>query len=167
MGRQLIEKLFNPVLLSRAVNIRDLLLWQAGKIQLYLHRRNGKSDQEKRSTQAAFSYCFISSLITKEAGYATLEPWQGLCWKYETQMNQLSKPGLPLIKLAPSCWIAFLECNLQWQLGGIINYAHLMFSLPPAPSGLVNNPVEIPSFPLQFTTQGTKLSRKQSLYKQI
>lgn len=42
MGWQLIEKLFNSMFLSRAVNIRDLLLWQAGKIQLDLTRRNAE-----------------------------------------------------------------------------------------------------------------------------
>lgn len=36
MRWQLVQKLFNPVFLSRAVNIRDLFLWQAGKVELNL-----------------------------------------------------------------------------------------------------------------------------------
>lgn len=50
VGWQLIEKLFNPVFLSRTVNVRDLLLWQAGKIQLDLTRRN--AEFRPRDTQA-------------------------------------------------------------------------------------------------------------------
>lgn len=62
MGWQLIEKLFNSVFLSRAVNVRDLLFWQAGEIQLDLPRRKQRSDKGHvtHALQVSFSSCFIS-----------------------------------------------------------------------------------------------------------
>lgn len=39
MWRQLVQELFNPVFLPRAVNIRNLFLWQACEIELDLWRQ--------------------------------------------------------------------------------------------------------------------------------
>lgn len=86
--------------------------------------------------------------MKKEEGYATLDLWQGFCWKYETQMNQLSKPELSLIKLAPSCWIAFLECNLQWQLGGYHKLCTFNVLIIPTPFRAGQQPGGNSKFPL-------------------
>lgn len=171
MGWQLIEELFNSVFLSRAVDVRDLLFRQAGEIQLDLPRRKQRSDRGTHVThalQVSFSSRFTSGPI-----------YEGKRLRYIRAVTvfvlKIRDPDEP----AQQTWIVsdktstqLLNCfsGMQFAVtikGGIINYAHLMFSLFPPPSGLVNSPVEIPSFPLQFTTQGMKLSRKQPLYKQI
>lgn len=84
MGWQLIEELFNSVLLSGAVHIRDLFLRQAGKIQLYLHGSNVKSDQEThitRAPHATFGYCFISSPTYKGRRLCYIRPVTGFVLK--------------------------------------------------------------------------------------
>lgn len=84
MGWQLIQKLFNSVFLSRAVNIRDLLLWQAGEIQLDLTGRNTEfslRDTHHPSTASSFSYCFISGLIEEGRKLRYIRPLTGFVLK--------------------------------------------------------------------------------------
>lgn len=44
MRRQLIQELFDSELLSGTVNIRDLVLWQTGEVQLDLDHRQQNRD---------------------------------------------------------------------------------------------------------------------------
>lgn len=57
MWRQLVEELSDPVLLSRAVDIRHLLLWQTGEIHLDLHedRRMNFRGQDEFTCQSIHS----------------------------------------------------------------------------------------------------------------
>jgi len=83
VGWQLIEKLFDSVFLSRAVNVRDLLLWQAGEIQLDLMGRN--AEFRPRDTLVAlpapFSYRCISSLIYEGRPFHCIRPMTGFVRK--------------------------------------------------------------------------------------
>lgn len=77
MGWELIEKLFNSVFFTRAVNIRDLLLRQAGEIQLDLTGRNTemslRDTHHPRAASVLWLLFYLRSHLRRKTSYATLD----------------------------------------------------------------------------------------------
>lgn len=74
MWWQLVQKLFNPVFLSGAVNVRDLVLWQASKVKLDLWRaaQGGCHQYTKgRSERAGLHLSLLSGVCPPAANEGT------------------------------------------------------------------------------------------------
>lgn len=90
MWRQLVQKLFNPVFLSGAVHVRDLVLRQASKVKLDLwgqHRMDAINTQKEGLSGPVFTSSSFRCLPPLQLMRGPAEPTQQWCKPASASIN--------------------------------------------------------------------------------